>query len=166
MPWCQLTKTGPFWCSQIPWGDTLPSSSANQSGSPSIQVDVFYAIFYQRVIIVITIMNLASIVAFWSLPSLREKPSELLILNLSCADLLTGMVLLPYGCLQYITHEYEPTGETGCIEGIAFLVFSIHGSLFALTMLTTIYTHLQFSVGVHGIPSVYQQGHTSKGLQW
>ena len=62
----------------------LNYTTANPGGSaamPAVQVNVFYAIFIPTLIIVSTIMNLATIAAFWKLPSLREKPSELFILN-------------------------------------------------------------------------------------
>ena len=118
----------------------LNYTTANLSGSaamPAVQVNVFYAIFIPTLIIVSTIMNLATIAAFWKLPSLREKPSELFLLNLSCADLLlTGMVLLPFGSFVTSTLGYWPTGENGCIVNFALLNLSIHGSLFGLTMIS------------------------------
>ena len=120
--------------------DMLNYTTANPGGSAALpavhQVNVFYAIFYPTLIIVTSIMNLATIGAFWKLRSLREKPSELFILNLACADLLTGMVLLPFGSFLYITPGYWPTGETGCIVTVALFNLSIHGSLFGLTTIS------------------------------
>ena len=36
--------------------------------------------------------NIGTIVAFWKVRGLREKPTHLFILNLSCADLIMGLV--------------------------------------------------------------------------
>ncbi|XP_072016312.1 allatostatin-A receptor-like [Amphiura filiformis] len=77
-------------------------------------------------------MNVGTVAAFWKMPSLREKPSELLILNLACSDLLTGMIVLPLGSPLYITPNQWPMGEIGCAIFLFFIDISVHGTLFAL----------------------------------
>ena len=63
------------------------------------------------VIIPVTIVgNLATIMAFIKVRSLREKPSDLLILALSCADLGTGFAML----FPVTAIGYWPWGEIGC----------------------------------------------------
>ena len=101
-----------------------------------IEINIFFVVLLPILIIVTTVLNLATIVAFWKLPSLREKPSDLLILNLSCADLITGMVLFPISAPLHMTPNYWPTGEIGCVVAICFLNICIHGSLFALTTIS------------------------------
>ena len=51
-----------------------------------VDIDIGYAIFLPVLILTTTVMNIGTIVAFWRLPTLRDKPSELLILNLACSD--------------------------------------------------------------------------------
>ena len=65
------------------------------------------------VIIPVTIVgNLTTIMAFIKVRSLREKPSDLLILALSCADLGTGFALVMLFPVTAI--GYWPWGEIGC----------------------------------------------------
>ena len=65
--------------------DTLVAKSEDKKS-----FNLFFAIFIPILCFLITIGNLGTIIAFWKLPSLRDKPSELLILSLSCADFITG----------------------------------------------------------------------------
>ncbi len=107
--------------------DNLSNSTSNV-----IEVNIAYSIFIPAVIFVITAMNLGTIIAFWKLPQLREKPSELLILNLACSDILTGIWVLPLGGPLYITPNHWPFGEIGCAIWILGVDISLHGTLFAL----------------------------------
>ena len=97
-----------------------------------VTVNVFYAIVIPLTSLVATGLNIATIYAFWRLPKLRHKPSEVLILNLSCADLLTGMLVLPLASPLYITPGAWPFGEVGCQIAILLLNIGIPASLFAL----------------------------------
>ncbi|XP_072016313.1 allatostatin-A receptor-like [Amphiura filiformis] len=99
-------------------------------------VNVGFAIFIPLVILTGMVMNLGTITAFWKLPVLRESPSELLILNLACADLLTTMTVLPLVSPLYITPMNWPFGEFGCATVVFFMNLSISGSLFALTTIS------------------------------
>ena len=99
---------------------------------PTFDVNIGYAVFMPLLILVIIVMNLGTIYAFWKVPTLREKPSELLILNLACADLLTGTTVLPLTSPLYITPGVWTMGEIGCGIVVFFLNLSISGSLFAL----------------------------------
>ncbi len=96
------------------------------------EINITYAIFIGLLIFVTALMNLGTVVAFWRVPKLRESPSELLILNLACSDLLTGMVPLPLISPSYITTNHWPTREIGCVILVLFLDISVHGTLFAL----------------------------------
>ena len=58
-------------------------------GTP-IQINIAYAIVVPIIIVIGTVFNLTTILAFWKMPGLRDKPSDLLILNLSVVDLITG----------------------------------------------------------------------------
>ena len=107
----------------------LQDMASNQT---AVTVNVFYAIVIPLTSLVATTLNIATIYAFWKLPKLRHKPSEVLILNLSCADLLTGIIVLPLASPLYITPGAWPFGEVGCQMAILFLNIGIPTSLFAL----------------------------------
>ncbi len=95
-------------------------------------VNVGFAVFIPFLILTATVMNLGTIAAFWKVPILRENPSELLILNLAFADLLTGITVLPLVSPLYIIPNQWPLGEFGCATVVFFMNLSISGSLFAL----------------------------------
>ena len=68
-----------------------------------VDLNIGYAIFVPVLILTTTAMNIGTIAAFWKIPTLRDKPSELLILNLACSDLLTGLIVIPLASNLYIT---------------------------------------------------------------
>ncbi|XP_072017445.1 beta-4C adrenergic receptor-like [Amphiura filiformis] len=83
------------------------------------------------VIIVILISNMATMVAFFKVRSLREKAVNLLILNLSCADF--GMGLVRVYAYPTTAIRYWPYGKFGCQS------FSFLSDLFASAgMITTV----------------------------
>lgn len=96
------------------------------------KVNIFFALFLPTLCLIITLLNLITISSFFSVPKLREKPRNLLILNLSCADLLTGVIVLPLYSPAFITPDHWPLGEGGCKVTFLFLNLCVHGSLFAL----------------------------------
>ena len=96
------------------------------------EVNIPYAVFLPVLVLITVMMNTGTIVAFWKLPRLYENPSELLILNLACSDLLTGLIVLPLASPLYITPNRWPTGEIGCAIWVFFIDISVHGTLFAL----------------------------------
>ena len=97
-----------------------------------VDLNIGYAIFVPVLILTTTAMNIGTIVAFWKIPTLRDKPSELLILNLACSDLLTGLIVIPLASNLYITPNWWPAGEIGCAIWILSIDISVHGTLFAL----------------------------------
>ena len=120
---------------------TSASSTKNlvSTDEPSLQpvnVNIFHAIFIPTLCFLITIGNLGTIIAFRKLPSLRDKPSELLILSLSCADLITGSVVIPLFSPVYITPGYWPFKEMTCRICIFFTDLAVHASLFTLCMIS------------------------------
>ena len=96
----------------------------NLSTSNSVPVVVFtdpqrivYAIITGIIIVLNLIANTATIIAFCKVPGLRMKPSDLLILNLSIADLGMGC-LQAYFCLpQTQILRFWPFGKVGCQIG-------------------------------------------------
>ena len=99
-------------------------------------INVFFAIFIPTLCFLITIGNLGTIIAFWKLPSLRNKPSELLILSLSCADFITGFIVIPFFSPVYITPGYWPFKEITCMIFNFFMDLAVHASLFTLCMIS------------------------------
>ncbi|XP_072037153.1 octopamine receptor beta-2R-like [Amphiura filiformis] len=55
---------------------------------------ILYVVAGSIMAIVTLICNMATVVAFFKVSFLRQKPSNLLILNLSCADLGVGLILV------------------------------------------------------------------------
>ena len=109
---------------------TLDSLTSNNSTDG--KVDVVFATLIPILSLVAVLLNLATIIAFWQFTRLRNKPSELLILNLSCADLIIGLLVMPLWSPVYITPGSWPMGENGCRIAILVLNMGVHGSLFAL----------------------------------
>ena len=110
--------------------------TTNERNLQPVFVNVFFAIFIPFLCFLITIGNLGTIIAFWKLPSLRDKPSELLILSLSCADFITGFIIIPIISPIYITPEYWPLKEMSCRVFIFFFDLAVHASLFTLCMIS------------------------------
>ncbi len=118
----------------VEYRNVYVTNSTTNDGA--IEVNIFFAIFIPILILVTSALNLATIAAFWKIPSLRMKPGDLLILNLSVVDLVTGIILLPISAPLHITPNHWPTGESGCKVAICVLNLCIHGSLFALTTIS------------------------------
>ena len=88
--------------------------AVNETSKDSkIEVNWAYAVAIPMVCILTVIGNLGTMNAFRKLPELWEKPCEMLILSLSCADLMTGLLVLP-PAPQWITPGYWPFGEIHC----------------------------------------------------
>ena len=86
-------------------------------GTP--EFNILYAIVLSSLTILTIILNFGIIIAFWKDLSLREKPSDLLILSLSVADFFQGLIFLPF-----LTHlhskGYWIFGETFCRLWVAY----------------------------------------------
>ena len=106
------------------------TNNSTSTTTDDVQINIFYAIFIPSLSFSTVLGNILIMVAFWKVPGLRDKPSELLILNLSCMDSLTGLQLLYYSPLFIAGHW--PFGEFGCRIANAIFYLSIHGSLFNL----------------------------------
>ena len=83
----------------------------NMDDGPSM-LYILYGAAHGLVVIGTLLGNIGTISAFWKMPGLREKPSNLLILCLSCADLGIGVVRT----LDYpkIVLGYWPFRKLGC----------------------------------------------------
>ena len=86
------------------------NTSNETSWDNKVEINVAYAVVIPTVCILTIIGNLGTIYAFWKLPELLEKPSEMLILSLSCADLLNGLIVMPSFAPVWITPGYWPFG--------------------------------------------------------
>ena len=109
----------------------IPTNGTLDSSSPP-QVDIFFAIFLPILCSITSIANFATIVAFFREPSLRERPSELLILSLACADFGTGFLALPLYAPAFILPDNWPLGEIGCRIQVVFFDLTVHASLLTL----------------------------------
>ena len=119
------------------------------------------------IIIITTVFNFTTIIAFIKVPSLRDKPSELLILNLCCADLITGAIFMPSVSPLYITPGHWPLGEAGCRVVASIMNMSIHGSLFSLIAISVdrflmVYVEYPKYMKMQSYPRVY----LTIGLCW
>ena len=96
-------------------------STANDTSSDSkVEVNVAFAVAIPIICILTVIGNLGTINAFRKIPELWEKPSELLILSLSCSDLMVGLTAVPTFAPQWITPGYFPFGENYCRIAVFF----------------------------------------------
>ena len=110
--------------------DTEPDPSS------SSEINIFYAVFLSILSCLILACNTLIIWAFWKDPSLREKPSDLLILNLSIFDLALGFVLIIFSSHQFVFGEWKYQ-EFGCKIYVFFGDITGFGSLLALVMIST-----------------------------
>ena len=105
----------------------------NSTDNGSVQdVNIFYAIFIPIFCVVTSFANLATIIAFCKVPELWERPSEVLILSLSCADFGTGLLVLPLFSPMYITPGSYPFGENICALFVFLLDVTVNASLLSL----------------------------------
>ena len=95
------------------------------------EINVFFAIFLPFISVMIIISNAAVIVAFNKVPFLALKPRDLLILNLTVSDFVTGWVLLIL-ITPYFIIGYWPYGEVGCMFAVCLTVFILSVSLSTL----------------------------------
>ncbi|XP_072043155.1 allatostatin-A receptor-like [Amphiura filiformis] len=136
------------------------SAAIEDSVSTRVQINVLYATIIPIIIVIGSMLNLTTILAFWKMPSLRDKPSDLLILNLSFADLITSMVFLPLASSVYITPGYWPLGEIGCRITTSIMNTTIHGSLFALIAISLdrfllVYVEYPKYIKMQSYPRIY-----------
>lgn len=110
----------------------IPNTTFVEDSDTPFEINILYAIFIPLLSFFTIVGNLLILLAFWKVPSLRDKPSELLILNLSCIDLITGSVVLPFWAPVYITPGYWPFGEIGCLLAVIPVNITIHASLYTL----------------------------------
>ena len=116
---------------------TQDITTVNSSDILELQVDFAFAIFIPTLCFFIILGNLATIIAFWKVPSLCETPSELLILSLSCSDLTTGLIVIPLFSPMYITPQSWPFGELTCMILTFFTDLTLHSSLFTLCAISS-----------------------------
>ena len=93
---------------------TFDNTANETSLDSSIEINVTYAVVIPVACILTIVGNLGTIYAFRKLPELWDKPSDMLILSLSCADLMTGLIVLPLFTPMLATPGYWPFGETTC----------------------------------------------------
>lgn len=104
------------------------SDDISLSNESQIRLPLYYAevIIMSVVTLLVFVGNTGTIAAFWKVPALREKPSNLLILSLSCADLVCGVNLLMI--MPYRITGYWPWGKIGCqINLLIINLFAITG---------------------------------------
>ncbi|XP_072037339.1 5-hydroxytryptamine receptor 7-like [Amphiura filiformis] len=94
---------------------TLESYGYDSSLDVSRDYRTFYIIaaFYSFVCLITILGNVATIYAYYKERSLREKPSDLLVLNLSVADLGIGLLCMPFIISNHICNCWL-TKEIGC----------------------------------------------------
>ena len=94
------------------------NNTANETSfslDSSFEINVTYAVAISIVCILTIVGNLGTINAFRKLPELLDKPSEMLILSLSCSDLVIGLICIPFVATPlWFTTGTWPFGETAC----------------------------------------------------
>ena len=114
--------------------DTL---STLQEDTDPLQIKTAYMITIPIISFLIVSGNLCTINAFLKLPSIiHDAPSEMLILSLSCADLITGLFAIPLYSPNWITGHW-PLREVTC---------RIWGFLMDTVIIATLFTLCQISL--------------------
>lgn len=98
--------------SNISANDTTISSSSLPD------INLFFAISIPPIGFMTLFGNAAVMLAFWKVPGLKQKPSNLLILNLAVSDFIMGLTTL-FLLLPYLILSYWPYGEIGCAIGVS-----------------------------------------------
>ena len=101
-----------------------------------IDISIPYAVAFPIVCILTVVGNLGTIYAFWKVPELWGKPSEMLILNLSFADLVIGTLYAPLYAPTYITPGHWPSGEITCRIAVFGAVFGSVAGNFTLAAIS------------------------------
>ncbi len=90
------------------------------------EINAAYAFLLPLLTVLTILTNLGIIAAFWKVHSLREKPSNMIILCLSVFDLLQGLFFLPIMSHFHISSRWY-FGEIVCQIWVAFAdVFRHH----------------------------------------
>ncbi len=85
------------------------------------------------VLVVITLVgNILTISAFVSNVLLRQKPSNLLLLSLSCCDLMVGATGLPVAAI-HTGLGYWPLGKAMCVINAYFSVIGVSAGMYTIT---------------------------------
>ena len=95
----------------------------NTTAEPLVEGSYIDFTFSCIITVLVLVGNITTVVAFWKVPLLREKPSNLLILNLTCADLGVGFSLLMVTPGRFVGHWLW--GKTGCQINVFILNFFI-----------------------------------------
>ncbi|XP_072037047.1 5-hydroxytryptamine receptor 1B-like [Amphiura filiformis] len=99
------------------------------------EAHIAYSIFLPLLTLLTIVANLGIITAFWKVSSLREKPSNLLILCLSFVDLIQGLLFLPIMSHFQIIGIWI-FGEIGCQLWIAIGTITSVTSIFLLVAIS------------------------------
>ncbi|XP_072018230.1 5-hydroxytryptamine receptor 7-like [Amphiura filiformis] len=82
--------------------------------------------------LITVLANLGTIIAFWKVKSLGEKPADLLILSLAFIDLFQGLIMLPFHMSLDILDGRWIWGELGCKFYVPMALASITNGLLIL----------------------------------
>ena len=93
----------------------------------SIQITVYTVILS----LTTALANLGTIIAFWKVKGLGEKPSDYLILSLAVVDLFQGLILIPLHMSSFIFSRWI-FGELGCKFYVAMAYASVTNGLVIL----------------------------------
>ena len=115
---------------------TFTVSMVSNFSSESVGPPQNNAAYFLHTLTVLTVTcNLGIIVAFYKVPSLRVKASELLILSLSIVDFTQGLIFIPINNDYYIRQRWI-LGELGCQLWVAFGTYTGTTSLLLLVAIS------------------------------
>ncbi|XP_038069776.1 tyramine receptor Ser-2-like [Patiria miniata] len=123
--------------------ESVDFESYNDSGyvldstvSPGVEERDKFTVFLGVLLFVLSavtiIGNIATILAFRDSRDLRHKTTNLLILSLSCSDLLIGTTGLPFAAITFTAGDW-PLGKPVCIIGVFVSVLGVSGGMYTLT---------------------------------
>ena len=113
------------------WTSVMYESTASP-GETSSEASVFLGILLFLLSIISILGNICTILAFKSNHRLRHKHSNLLILSLSCLDLVIGATGLPSAAV-YTGLGIWPLGRYVCVMNALFSVMGVSGGMYTVT---------------------------------
>ncbi len=103
--------------------------------SARLNVNINMTIWTILLSAITSLANLGTIVAFVKVKSLREKPSNLLILSLAVVDFFQGLIVIPYNMSNFVFGRWI-FGEVGCKLYVAMGYQTVVIGLYTLCLIS------------------------------
>ena len=113
----------------------VPNLTTPRPIEPPSAESVFVGLLLLLLVIITVVGNVLTISAFVSNVLLRQKPSNLLLLSLSCCDLIVGATGLPVAAI-HTGLGYWPLGKVMCVITAFFSVIGVSAGMYTVTAIS------------------------------